>query len=92
MAAKNDPVEIVVCLGSSCFARGNAANLALLKKYAESTGANISVRLSGSLCQEQCKLGPNVMIAGALHHGVTAERLRELLQQLGKPEESHGAA
>jgi NADH:ubiquinone oxidoreductase subunit E len=27
--------------------------------------------------------GPNLMIRGKLHHGVTATRLRELLQQRG---------
>lgn len=92
MAAESDPVEIVVCLGSSCFARGNMANLALLKKYAESAGSHVSVRLSGSLCQEQCKVGPNIMIDGTLHHGVTPAQLRELLQQLGKSGEAHGTA
>jgi len=91
MPSNSNPVEIVVCLGSSCFARGNSENLAILKKYVQSRGSNISVRLTGNLCQDQCKLGPNLMIGGTFHHSVTAAKLRELLQQLGRPpQEDHG--
>jgi NADH:ubiquinone oxidoreductase subunit E len=42
-----------------------------------------AVRLTGRLCQDQCKQGPNLSIGGELYHGVTAARLRELLQQPG---------
>jgi NADH:ubiquinone oxidoreductase subunit E len=91
-SSKSDPVEIRICLGSSCFARGNSENLAILEKYIQSHGSNASVRLTGKLCQDRCKEGPNLMIGGKLHHGVTAARLRELLQQLGRPSrEAHEA-
>jgi NADH:ubiquinone oxidoreductase subunit E len=90
-ALEQHPVEVVVCLGSSCYARGNTDNLAILKKYAESH--RVDIRLTGSLCQDHCKQGPNLMIAGQLHHGVTAARLRELLQQLAqRGREDHGTA
>ncbi len=83
--ADTDLVEIVVCLGSSCFARGNAENLAILKNYVQRPGSNTSLRLTGSLCEDRCKDGPNLMIAGKLHHCVTAARLRELLEQRDGP-------
>lgn len=93
MPSDEDAIEIVVCLGSSCFARGNSENLAILNKYAQSHGANISIRLTGRLCQDQCKLGPNLTIGGEVHHSVTAARLRELLQQLSAhPGDGHGTA
>jgi NADH:ubiquinone oxidoreductase subunit E len=86
-------VEIVVCLGSSCFARGNSENLAIINKHIQSRGLNASVRLTGRLCQDQCKQGPNVMIGGELYHGITAAKLRELLELLGSPlGEDHGTA
>lgn len=89
----DDAIEIVVCLGSSCFARGNSENLAILNKYAQSNGTAVSIRLTGKLCQDQCKLGPNLTIGGELHHNVTAARLRELLQQLNAPSgDGHGTA
>jgi NADH:ubiquinone oxidoreductase subunit E len=44
-----------------------------------------SVRLTGRLCEDQCKQGPNLTIGGVSHHGITTEKLRELLEQLGGP-------
>ncbi len=78
------PVEIVVCLGSSCFARGNSTNLALINAYLQSHGLSASVRLTGQLCRDECMQGPNLSIGGEVHHGVTTTKLNELLQQLGK--------
>lgn len=93
MPAENGSVEIVVCYGTSCFARGNSENIAILNAYVQEPGANASVRLTGKLCQGQCMDGPNLMIGGTLHHGVTAARLRELLYQLGQPlGADHGTA
>lgn len=91
--ADDGAIEIVVCLGSSCFARGNGENLAILKEYVQGHGDKTSLRLSGKLCQEQCNQGPNLTIGGVFHHGVTAARLRELLQQLGTASRrDHGTA
>jgi len=85
MTSDGDCVEIVVCLGSSCFARGNSENLAIIDKYVQSHALNASVRLTGRLCRDECMQGPNIGIGGQIHHGVTTARLRELLEQLGTP-------
>ena len=88
MSDESGSVEIVVCLGSSCFARGNSENLAIINKHLKSLELNASVRLTGKLCQDQCKLGPNLTIGGEIHHNVTTERLRDLLQALEAPLEA----
>ena len=91
MPAENDPIEIVVCHGTSCFARGNSENLAIVRDFLQTHGASASVRFSGNLCQNHCAEGPNMLIGGTLHHGVTAARLQELLQQLdAAPGSAHG--
>lgn len=93
MASDDGVIEIVVCLGSSCFARGNSEHLAIINQHVKSRGLNASVRLTGRLCQDECKQGPNLTIDGEFHHGVTTDRLRELLQELGSPLRSdHGTA
>jgi len=93
MSSDDKIVDIVVCLGSSCFARGNSEILAVLQQYEQSKGPNASVRLAGCLCQDQCKQGPNLKIDGEFHHNITADRLRELLQQLdGSTRGTHGQA
>jgi NADH:ubiquinone oxidoreductase subunit E len=80
MEAGNDPLEVKICMGSSCFARGNAEHLALLKKHALCQCGKL--KLTGSLCQEHCKQGPNMAIGSEEHHGVSTAELRDLLQQL----------
>ncbi len=77
-----DTIEIVICLGSSCFARGNAENLAIMQEYVAKHGLKASIQLSGRLCQDQCKEGPNLTIGGQIHHGVSATILRGLLNQV----------
>ena len=64
MASDDGVVEIVVCLGSSCFARGNSENLAMINAYVQSRGLTASVRLTGRLCQDECIQGPNLTIGG----------------------------
>jgi NADH:ubiquinone oxidoreductase subunit E len=81
MPTDDGVVEIEVCMGSSCFARGNFDNLAIINAYVENAGLTASVRLTGKLCHDLCKLGPNLTIDGTLYHGVTAEKLRELLDR-----------
>lgn len=76
--------EVVVCLGSSCFARGNAQNLSALESYLQSHDLCHCVHIRGSLCQDECKQGPNLTIGGTHHHDVNAARLREILQQLNR--------
>ena len=84
MPVDSEPVEIVICLGSSCFARGNARNLAIIEEFLDSHNIKGSVRFSGKLCQDECKAGPNLAIAGEAHREVTEARLREILQEFGK--------
>ena len=79
-----EPVEIVICLGSSCFARGNSQNLAIIDEFLASHNLRASVQLSGKLCQDECKQGPNLMVSGCAHHEVTPDRLRQILQKLAK--------
>jgi NADH:ubiquinone oxidoreductase subunit E len=77
-----EPIEIVICLGSSCFARGNSHYLAITEEFLASHNLKASVRLSGKLCQDECKQGPNLTIAGETHHQVSPDKLRQILQQL----------
>jgi NADH:ubiquinone oxidoreductase subunit E len=82
MASDAAGPEVVVCLGSSCFARGNSQNLAAIEAYLESHKLAEAFRVTGRLCQDECKQGPNLSVCGAHHHEVCAATLREILQQL----------
>lgn len=76
--------EMVICLGSSCFARGNAENLSALESYLQGQKLSDCTKIRGCLCQDECKLGPNLTINGTRHHEVNAAQLREILRQLNR--------
>jgi NADH:ubiquinone oxidoreductase subunit E len=82
MADDNNTVEVVVCLGSSCFARGNSQNLAVVEEYLLNHGMQKSVRVTGCLCQDECKRGPNLVVRGEHLHEMSPTRLREILLTL----------
>lgn len=56
--------RITVCMGSSCFARGNSRNLEIILDYLERRGLKAQVEIKGALCEARCSLGPNIVIDG----------------------------
>lgn len=82
MADDNNVADMIVCLGSSCFARGNAQNLAVVEEYLVSHGMQNSLRVTGCLCQDECKRGPNLIVRGEHLHEINPSRLREVLLEL----------
>jgi len=74
-------VSITICMGSSCFSRGN-------KAWLTANGREAEVALKGCRCGNKCAEGPNIWINGTCHSGVTPESVPELLTQ-AFTEESH---
>ena len=64
------PTSITICMGSSCFSRGNGRNLEVIQDFFKTQSLPPSVALSGHLCEGHCKSGPNVRINGKLYHEV----------------------
>lgn len=76
--------SIKLCMGSSCYSRGNQENLALIERYLSERQLSLVVDLRGSRCEGLCSKGPNIEINGRLFGGVCAESIEQLLdQQLG---------
>jgi len=82
MTDDNNTTDVVVCLGSSCFARGNSQNLAAVEEYLLHRGMQNSVRVTGCLCQDECKRGPNLIVRGEHLHEMNPARLRDTLLAL----------
>jgi NADH:ubiquinone oxidoreductase subunit E len=74
--------EIQICLGSSCFSRGNTENLRVIQDYLAARGLTAQVSTIGHLCEDQCSRGPNLIVNGVLHHAVDAAAVRVLLDRL----------
>ena len=67
---------IKVCMGSSCFARGNAKNLQLIQKYLAENGLEAEVELTGLRCCDKCSKGPNLTIDGVEYNNIDRSDLR----------------
>jgi NADH:ubiquinone oxidoreductase subunit E len=73
--------EITICMGSSCFARGNEENLQTIEKYLKANGLTVEVKLKGSCCEGYCAKGPNLVINGKIYHHVEQGILIDLLNE-----------
>lgn len=82
------PIDIVICLGSSCFARGNADNLRELKTYLEHCNVAANFHICGRLCAEKCTSGPTIAINGVeyahVQPGTAVGLLERSLQERDK--------
>lgn len=75
-------VEVQICMGSSCFSRGNNRILGVIQDYIREQGLQKRVTVKGTLCNGVCKQGPNLTINGRPYPQVTPESVRELLRAL----------
>jgi len=57
-------------MGSSCFLRGNNRNIEVIQNFIVSRGLAQGVELTGHLCEDHCKAGPNVTFNNHMHHEV----------------------
>jgi NADH:ubiquinone oxidoreductase subunit E len=71
--------EIIICMGSSCFSRGNNTTLALIQQYLHSRGLSETIELKGVLCAGNCKAGPHVSVAGTPYQGITPTAIIDIL-------------
>lgn len=78
--------KIKLCMGSSCFSRGNAMNVEMIEGFIRRNGLDASVsggtELCGALCEGRCNEGPIVVIDGVVHRRVTPSTLPDLLAVL----------
>lgn len=72
---------IHICLGSSCFSRGNEEFLELIKDYLKNNNLKDKTDFRGHLCSGQCKIGPNISIDGQKYHDLNKETLVDILDK-----------
>lgn len=75
-------IEIALCMGSSCFARGNNKNLEALQNYIQEHHLEEQITLKGHLCEEVCKKGPVVNIDGQIYYEVNPQILEQTLDAI----------
>lgn len=73
--------KITICLGSSCFSRGNKEILEIVKGYLKEHGLEHNVFFSGELCTGLCAEGPVLKIDEKVYKQVNNENVYEILDE-----------
>lgn len=71
--------KITICMGSSCFARGNGEHLELIENYLAQNGLDADVELCGFRCRNECAEGPTLEMNGKVYRKVDQGMLLDLL-------------
>jgi len=72
-------IEVTLCMGSSCFSRGNEAVLRSLEEYMDDKGLRDRIELRGEHCMGDCANGPNIRINGELYQNLHPSGIIEIV-------------
>ncbi len=74
-------INIEICMGSSCFARGNRETLEILENLIKEGCFEKEITLTGRLCMNRCSCGPHILINGDSHDLVAPEGVIEVVNR-----------
>ncbi len=72
-------IEIAICLGSACFARGNNQTRKVIEDYIRVNGLWDKVTFHGARCFNHCSEGPVLKINGDIYYEVNENNVTEIL-------------
>jgi NADH:ubiquinone oxidoreductase subunit E len=72
-------IDIQICLGSSCFARGNKRLVKVIEQYLNEQNLRHLVHFHGAHCFSSCEKGPLVKIDGKEYHQLTEDKILAIL-------------
>lgn len=77
-------VTVTLCMGSSCFARGNRSLVDALQDEVAARGWENQVEIRGSLCQGRCAEGPTIQVDKEYLQVHCAENIQSILQKISE--------
>ncbi|MHC1775791.1 MAG: (2Fe-2S) ferredoxin domain-containing protein [Lentimicrobium sp.] len=75
-------VDIQICLGSSCFSRGNKRLVKVIEQYLTDNNLRHLVNYHGAHCFSSCEKGPLVHIDGKEYQELDEEKILAILNEL----------
>jgi NADH:ubiquinone oxidoreductase subunit E len=76
----NNRYEMQICLGSSCFSRGNKDLVQFIKEYLRKNHLDDRVIFKGARCLDLCSKGPNLIMNGKIIEGVRLTQIEKILE------------
>ena len=74
--------EIKICMGSSCYARGNDENIETLENYINEHKEDSKIELIGLRCTNKCEKGPIIIINGKEYCNISYLEFKKILEEL----------
>lgn len=74
-------IEMHICLGSSCFSRGNKDVVMFIREYLRKNHLDDKVIFRGARCMGLCNNGPNLNINGIITEDVTLSKIESILEK-----------
>jgi NADH:ubiquinone oxidoreductase subunit E len=74
-------IEMQICLGSSCFSRGNKDVVMFIREYLRKNHLDDKVIFKGARCMGRCSNGPNLNLNGEIIEGVTLSKIEGILEK-----------
>ncbi len=72
---------IVICMGSSCFSRGNKKALGIIKQYLQDRSIDTEIAFRGAHCFGICENGPVLVINDTQFTAVQPDEVAGLLDK-----------
>jgi NADH:ubiquinone oxidoreductase subunit E len=73
--------EMQICLGSSCFSRGNKEVVLFIREWLKKNHLEDRVVFKGARCFGHCSNGPNLVIDGKVIEGVGLAQVEKVLEE-----------
>lgn len=76
-----EKTKLILCLGSSCYSRGNQYVLEIVKQYIKDHNLKDDVDFRGQLCTGNCSHGPVMKINDIKYENVDMNNIQKILDQ-----------
>jgi NADH:ubiquinone oxidoreductase subunit E len=74
-------IEMQVCMGSSCFSRGNRDVVNYIRDYLKKNHLEDKIVFKGARCMNLCSNGPNLRVNDRIIEGVTLAKIDAILEK-----------
>ena len=80
MKTRTEIITVELCMGSSCYSRGNGSTVQLIESYINENSLDEKILLKGKLCTGSCSNGPCMKINDTKYSHVRPETVLDLIK------------
>jgi NADH:ubiquinone oxidoreductase subunit E len=82
MSNRHNKKELIICLGSACFSRGNKNAVEIIKSYLKEHQLEDKIYFHGTHCKDRCDEGPILQFEDKIYTNVNPERIINVLDEI----------